>query len=108
MFSKIARRSLLMSFVLTLFVLPGVAQAGAFDRAGERSVPLLHGFTQQVESWADLLWGNLAGLWEKAGGSIDPNGAAGTGSSGTGGAGSSTGGTTSGDGGASIDPSGKP
>jgi hypothetical protein len=104
MFSKAARRSLLVTFVLTLFVLPGVAQAGAFDPAGERSLPLLHGFQQQVENWAGLLWGNLSGLWEKEGGSIDPNGAPKPGGTGA----APTGGTTSGSGGTSVDPSGTP
>ena len=106
MFSKTVRRSLLMVFVLTLFMLPGVAQAGAFDPAGEQTIPALSRFQEQVQSWADLLWGSISGMWEKEGGSIDPNGAPKPGDSSTGGTG--TGGTTSGDGGASIDPSGKP
>jgi hypothetical protein len=106
MFSKAARRSLLMVFVLALFVLPGVAQAGVFDPQGERALPSLGRFQEQVQGWAELLWGSFSGMWEKEGVSIDPNGAPGTGGSGTGGTG--TGGTTSGDGGVSIDPNGKP
>lgn len=105
MFSKVARRSVLMVFVLALFVLPGVAQAGAFDPLGERTVPSIGRFQEQVQSWAELLWGGISGMWEKEGVSIDPNGAPGAGGTGTG---TGAGGTTSGDGGASIDPSGKP
>ncbi|HYG62044.1 MAG TPA: hypothetical protein VEL74_05655 [Thermoanaerobaculia bacterium] len=106
MFSKIAHRSLLMVFVVALIVSPGVAQAGAFDPLSGRTLPSLGRFQEQVQSWAELLWGSISGVWEKEGVSIDPNGAPKPGDSGTGG--TSTGGTTSGEGGGSIDPNGKP
>jgi hypothetical protein len=105
MFSKAARRSLLMVFVLALLAFPGVAQAGTFDPMGERTLPSLNRFQEQAQSWADLLWGAISSMWEKEGVSIDPNGApqGGTGTGGTG-----TGGATSGEGGGSIDPNGEP
>jgi hypothetical protein len=106
MFSKIARRSLFLVFVMALFVAPGVAQAAAFELA---AIPSIDRFQDQVQTWADLLWGSISGVWEKEGGSIDPNGTPSQSGTGTGGTGSSTtGGTTSGEGGGSIDPNGKP
>lgn len=106
MFSKIARRSLLMALTLALFLLPGVAQAGAFDLAGERSLPLIERFQERVQSWADLLWGSISGMREKEGVSIDPNGNPAPSPNGSGTAGA--GGSTPGDSGVSIDPNGNP
>jgi hypothetical protein len=109
MFSKRVRRSLLMFLVLALCVFPGLAHAGAFDPAGQQTVPLLSRVQEQVQSWADLLWSSLSGLWEKGGPGLDPHGGeGGTTTGGTGGSTTPPSGTTSGEEGVSIDPNGTP
>ncbi|HVR98079.1 MAG TPA: hypothetical protein VMW27_15785 [Thermoanaerobaculia bacterium] len=100
MFSKKARRTIPLLLAVALLALPGLAQAGSFDRMERGSASLFDLFQQRIADLASTLWGGVTGAWDKGGASIDPSGTPGTGTGTTGG--SST------EGGNSIDPSGTP
>jgi len=96
MFSKVMSRGVMAALILTLFLAPAVAQAGGRGLAKGGSKP---GAARAQERGGVLqaLWHGLAGLFEKEGASIDPNGKPPAGTT-TGNAGTNNG--------APIDPSG--
>ena len=100
MFSKGMCRGLMAALIVMLFLAPAMAQAGGRDISRGGSKPAASRIQEQG-GVIQALWHGLAGLFEKEGASIDPNGKPPETGTDAGGAGTSNGG-------ASIDPSGTP
>jgi hypothetical protein len=95
MFTKTARRTLLLALALILCLLPAAAQAGVLDLSSRSEARIVAARVQ--EGILSAAWKRLMGILRKEGASIDPNGNTG----GTSGSGTNNSG-------ASIDPTGTP
>ena len=97
MFTKTARRTLLLALALILCLLPAAAQAGMLDLSSRSEARTVTTRMQEGDGIFSAVWKRLMRIWQKEGASIDPSGNTG----GTSGSGTNNSG-------ASIDPTGTP